>query len=135
MKKILLSILACILVATGLQAQEPIAEAAVQNSAVTLSPKELRKLRVARRNLHYNILGGPSYSPDFGLLIGGSALMTFSMQPKDSTLQRSVVPVNIAFIFEGGINLFSKPQLFFKHDRFRIFGNSATSIPWKTITA
>ena len=48
--------------------------------------------------------------------------MTFSMQPKDSTLQRSVVPVNIAFIFEGGINLFSKPQLFFKHDRFRIFG-------------
>ena len=122
MKKILLSILACILVATGLQAQEPIAEAAVQDSAVTLSPKELRKLRVARRNLHYNILGGPSYSPDFGLLIGGSALMTFSMQPKDSTLQRSVVPVNIAFIFEGGINLFSKPQLFFKHDRFRIFG-------------
>ena len=122
MKKILLSILACILVATGLQAQEPIAEAAVQDSAVTLSPKEPRKLRVARRNLHYNILGGPSYSPDFGLLIGGSALMTFSMQPKDSTLQRSVVPVNIAFIFEGGINLFSKPQLFFKHDRFRIFG-------------
>ena len=122
MKKILLSILACILVATGLQAQEPIAEAAVQDSAATLSPKELRKQRVARRNLHYNILGGPSYSPDFGLLIGGSALMTFSMQPKDSTLQRSVVPVNIAFIFEGGINLFSKPQLFFKHDRFRIFG-------------
>ena len=60
MKKILLSILACILVATGLQAQEPIAEAAVQDSAVTLSPKELRKLRVARRNLHYNILGGCS---------------------------------------------------------------------------
>ena len=28
----------------------------------------------------------------------------------------------IAFMFNGGINLFSKPQLFFKGDRFRIFG-------------
>ena len=25
-------------------------------------------------------------------------------------------------MFNGGINLFSKPQLFFKGDRFRIFG-------------
>ena len=28
--------------------------------------KELRRQRVAKRNLHYNILGGPSYTPDFG---------------------------------------------------------------------
>ena len=122
MKKILLSIFACILVATCLQAQEQDTDTLRQDSTTTLSAKELRKLRVAKRNLHYNILGGPSYSPDFGLLVGGSALMTFSMQPKDSTLQRSVVPINIAFIFNGGINLFSKPQLFFNHDRFRIFG-------------
>lgn len=88
----------------------------------TLSKKELHKQKVANRNLHYNILGGPSYSPDFGLLVGGSALMTFSMAPSDSTLQRSVVPMALAFMFDGGINLFSKPQLFFKHDRFRIFG-------------
>ena len=122
MKKILLSILTCILVIPCLQAQEQVTDTLRQDSAITLSSKELRNLRVAKRNLHYNILGGPSYSPDFGLLVGGSALMTFSMQPKDSTLQRSVVPINIAFIFNGGINLFSKPQLFFKHDRFRIFG-------------
>ena len=122
MKKILLSILTCILVIPCLQAQEQATDTLRQDSAITLSSKELRNLRVAKRNLHYNILGGPSYSPDFGLLVGGSALMTFSMQPKDSTLQRSVVPINIAFIFNGGINLFSKPQLFFKHDRFRIFG-------------
>ena len=87
-----------------------------------LDKKELRRLRVARRNFHYNILGGPSYSPDFGLLVGGSALMTFSLQPSDTALKRSVVPMAIAFMFDGGINLFSKPQLFFKGDRFRIFG-------------
>ncbi len=28
----------------------------------------------------------------------------------------------IALMFEGGLNLFTKPQLFFKGDRFRIFG-------------
>ena len=93
-----------------------------QDSIPALSKRELRRQRVARRNLHYNILGGPSYTPDFGLLIGGSGLMTFRMNPSDTTQQRSVVPVAIALMFNGGLNLFSKPQLFFKGDRFRIFG-------------
>ena len=84
--------------------------------------RELRRQRVAKRNLHYNILGGPSYSPDFGFLVGGSALMTFRMNPSDTTQRRSVVPMSIALIFNGGLNLMTKPQLFFKGDRFRIFG-------------
>ena len=93
-----------------------------------LSKRELRRQRVAKRNLHYNILGGPSYTPDFGLLIGGSALMTFRMNPSDTTQQRSVVPMAIALMFEGGLNLFTKPQLFFKGDRFRIFGTFSYKI-------
>lgn len=114
-------------VAGGLRAQEVAdtvssVDAVRDDSVQVLSKKELHKLRVAKRNFHYNILGGPSYSPDFGLLVGGSALMTFSTQPSDTLLKRSVVPIAIAFMFDGGINLFSKPQLFFKHDRFRIFG-------------
>ena len=87
-----------------------------------LSKRELRRQRVAKRNLHYNILGGPSYTPDFGLLVGGSALMTFRMNPSDTTQRRSVVPMAIALMFKGGLNLMTKPQLFFKGDRFRIFG-------------
>ena len=94
----------------------------LRDGSPSLSKRELRKQRVAQRNLHYNILGGPSYTPDFGVLVGGSALMTFRMNPSDTTQQRSVVPVAIAFMFKGGLNLFSKPQLFFKGDRFRIFG-------------
>ena len=78
------------------------------DSTPTLSKKELRRQRVAKRNLHYNILGGPSYTPDFGLLIGGSALMTFRMNPSDTTQQRSVVPMAIALMFEGGLNLFTQ---------------------------
>ena len=122
MKKSLLTLLLLLSVTLGLSAQETHAAPASNDSVPILSQKELRRQRVAQRNFHYNILGGPSYSPDFGLLIGGSALMTFSLQPSDSTLKRSVVPMAIAFMFDGGINLFSKPQLFFKGDRFRIFG-------------
>lgn len=92
------------------------------NSTPTLTKRELRRQRVAKRNLHYNILGGPSYTPDFGLLVGGSALLTFRMNPSDTTQRRSVIPTSIALIFKGGLNLMTKPQLFFRGDRFRIFG-------------
>lgn len=122
MKKLISILLLFALVATGIQAQQQNDTAVTNDTIPPLSKKELRKLKKANRNFHYNILGGPSYSPDFGLLVGGSALMTFSMAPKDTTLKRSVVPMALAFMFDGGINIFSKPQLFFKHDRFRIFG-------------
>ena len=92
----------------------------------TLSKRELRRERVAKRNLHYNILGGPSYTPDFGLLVGGSALMTFRMNPSDTTQRRSIVPMAIALMFKGGLNLMTKPQLFFKGDRFGTFSYKNT---------
>lgn len=92
------------------------------DTLTSLSKKELRKQRVAHRNLHYNILGGPSYTPDLGLLLGGSALLTFRMNPEDTTQLRSVVPMALAIMMEGGFTISSKPQLFFKGDRFRIFG-------------
>ena len=122
MKHFLYAFLLFWLITAGVQAQEVDSLSITTDTMRTPTKKELRKKRVAQRNFHYNILGGPSCSPDFGLLVGGSALMTFSMHPSDTLLKRSVVPMAIAFMFDGGINLFSKPQLFFKHDRFRIFG-------------
>ena len=130
-KEILLCITILQLVVFRVTAQEPTAakenlteQTTAYNDSIRharkQAAKELRRQKIANRNFHYNILGGPSYTPDFGVLVGGSALMTFSMAPKDSTLKRSVVPMAIAFMFDGGINLFSKPQLFFKGDRFRI---------------
>ena len=84
--------------------------------------KQLRKEEVAKRNLHYNILGGPSYTPDFGVLIGGTALFTFRMDPKDTLQLRSVIPSSIALMLNGGVSFQTKPQLFFRKDKFRIFG-------------
>ena len=39
------------------------------------------------------LLGGPSYTPDFGALIGGSALVAFRMNPSDTLQKRSVLPM------------------------------------------
>lgn len=87
-----------------------------------LSRREIRKMELAKRNLHYNILGGPGYTPDFGFVVGASALATFRMLPSDTALRRSVVPLNLGWQVEGGLSVTVKPQLFFKDDRFRIFG-------------
>ena len=75
-----------------------------------------------KKNVRFSILGGPGYTPDYGFLIGGSALFTFSVNPKDSLLKRSVLPISFAYMTEGGESVIIRPQLFFNSDRFRIFG-------------
>lgn len=121
MKKLLLFCLLSAGWASWLPAQE-LPAATNDSTHTTLTAKELHRQKVARRNLHYNILGGPSYTPDFGMLIGGSALMTFRMDARDTTMRRSVLPFAVAYLFEGGVNFMVKPQLFFRNDKFRIFG-------------
>lgn len=121
MKKYILFFIALSVTLTTVAKEESLAK--TDSTTTILTKKELHRQRVAQRNFHYNILGGPSYTPDFGVLIGGSALMTFRMNPKDTTMRRSVVPMALAFMFEGGgLNFMVKPQLFFKDDKFRIFG-------------
>ncbi len=124
MKKNILLILALLFTLSNLGfAQEIPSEIAVPDSAdSSLTKKMSRKERVRNRNFHYNILGGPGYTPDYGVVLGGGALMTFRMNPEDSTQLRSVVPASIAVMFKGGYNVSSRPQLFFKNDKFRIFG-------------
>lgn len=76
------------------------------------------------KNLRFSILGGPGYTPDFGFLIGGSALFTFQTYPSDTTLQRSVMPLSFGLTFAKplGVNVMVKPQIFFKEDKMRLFG-------------
>ena len=75
-----------------------------------------------KKNLRFSILGGPGYTPDYGFLIGGSALFTFSTNTSDTSLKRSVLPIAFAYMVNGGGSLIIKPQLFLNHDKFRIFG-------------
>ena len=123
MKITLLSLVLCLLCSLNMAAQGSDKGSNPEDTTIhQLSKKELRRRKVAKRNIHYNILGGPSYTPDFGALIGGSALVTFRMNPSDTLQKRSVLPMAVAVMFEGGLNLMVKPQLFFKNDKFRIFG-------------
>ena len=99
MKRYITGIITLLLSVTALSAQEGMNLMITGNDTTpALTKRELRKQKVAKRNLHYNILGGPSYTPDFGAVLGGSALMTFRMNPSDTTQLRSVVPVAIAFL-------------------------------------
>ena len=85
MKIILLSLLLCLFCSWNVAAQGNDMSCYPEDTiAHQLSKKELRRRKVAKRNIHYNILGGPSYTPDFGALIGGSALVTFRMNPSDT---------------------------------------------------
>ena len=75
-----------------------------------------------QRNLRFSMLGGPGYTPDYGVLLGGSALFTFSANVQDTALKRSVVPIAFAWMVKGGGMILVRPQFFFRQDRFRIFG-------------
>ena len=82
MKITLLSLVLCLLCSLNMAAQGSDIGSNPEDTTIhQLSKKELRRRKVAKRNIHYNILGGPSYTPDFGALIGGSALVTFRMNP------------------------------------------------------
>ncbi len=74
------------------------------------------------KNLRFSALGGPGFSPDAGVLLGGSLLFTFSTDPADTILRRSVVPVALAYFFNGGGTIIMRPQVFLNHDRMRLFG-------------
>ncbi|MGL4364727.1 MAG: BamA/TamA family outer membrane protein [Bacteroidales bacterium] len=76
------------------------------------------------RNLRLSALGGPGYTPDFGFVLGGSSLLTFSTNPRDTNLLRSVVPLAFALTFNKkiGFNLVFNPQIYFNADKFRLTG-------------
>lgn len=132
MKITLLSLVLCLLCSLNMAAQGSDIGSNPEDTTIhQLSKKELRRRKVAKRNIHYNILGGPSYTPDFGALIGGSALVTFRMNPSDTLQKRSVLPMAVAVMFEGGLNLMVKPQLFFKMINSVFLENSLTRIHWR----
>ncbi|MFI3240421.1 MAG: BamA/TamA family outer membrane protein [Bacteroidales bacterium] len=77
------------------------------------------------KNLRFSILGGPGYTPDYGFLIGGSALMTFNLPGMEGNIKRSVLPIAFALSFGNsvGLSLMIKPQLFFNKDNMQLMGD------------
>ncbi|MFR9513471.1 MAG: BamA/TamA family outer membrane protein [Rikenellaceae bacterium] len=76
------------------------------------------------KNARFSILGGPGYTPDYGFLVGGSALTTFDFRGMEGVEKRSVLPVAFSLSFGRGVDasIVVRPQLFIAQDRIRVMG-------------
>lgn len=75
----------------------------------------------AHKNIWASILGGPSYTPEASLGIGGALLASFRMNKHDSISQRSFLPVGFNISINGTFVLAGAGTLFLKENKFRIY--------------
>lgn len=112
--------------------QESTVTAGLQDSASLSSRLNWRQLKQFRRQMRrdsirankkiwMSILGGPSYTPEASLGIGGAVLMTFRMNRNDSVSQRSFIPVGFNVSINGTFAAAGAGTLFFNENKFRIY--------------
>ncbi len=94
------------------------------STGVDIESNKKKKKEKKDKNFKFSILGGPGYSPDYGFSIGLATLMTFRAVKSDTSLQRSVIPLNFTMSFGKplGFTLISKPYIYFKDDKIRLQG-------------
>ncbi|MFI3302021.1 MAG: BamA/TamA family outer membrane protein [Rikenellaceae bacterium] len=106
------------------QESDPMILDVVDNLLLEQQKRE-RKEHREQKNFRFSALGGPGYTPDYGFVVGGSALMTFRMAGMEPTERRSVVPFMFSLSFGGDVSLslLLRPQLYINHDRIRLSGD------------
>lgn len=77
----------------------------------------------ARKPVWWSILGGPSYTPEGSLGIGGAVLASFKMNRHDSIAQRSFIPAGFNMTINGTFVVAGAGTLFFNENKFRIYIN------------
>ncbi|MEG1634735.1 MAG: BamA/TamA family outer membrane protein [Rikenellaceae bacterium] len=95
------------------------------------SPRALkqyeRKLRRdsirAKKKVWLSILGGPSYTPEASIGIGGALLASFRLSKNDSVSQRSFLPIGFNLSLNGTVVIAGGGTLFFNENRFRIYAS------------
>lgn len=100
-------------------------DSVIVSENISLPAKSNKKKKdKSSKNFKFSILGGPGYSPDYGFSIGLATLMTFRTVKSDTSLQRSVIPINFNLTFGKpmGFTVISKPYIYFKEDRIRLQG-------------
>lgn len=86
--------------------------------------RQLRKDSIrARKNIWWSILGGPSYTPEASLGVGGAVLASFRMNKQDTISQRSFLPAGLNLSINGTIVAAGAGTFFFNENRFRIYMN------------
>lgn len=89
-----------------------------------LFEKKLRKDSIrAHKKVWTSILGGPSYTPEASVGVGGAILMSFRIDSKDTISQRSFLPMGFNVSVNGTFILAGAGSLFFNENKFRIYTN------------
>ena len=70
-----------------------------------------------------SVLGGPSYTPEASLGVGGAMLMSFKMDKKDTISQRSFLPVGFNLSLNGTVVVAGAGTFFFNRDKYRLYMN------------
>ena len=66
--------------------------------------RQLRKDSIrAHKKIWWSVLGGPSYTPEASLGVGGAVLASFRMNKNDTISQRSFLPAGINLSINGTI--------------------------------
>lgn len=68
-----------------------------------------------------SVLGGPSYTPEASLGVGGAMLMSFRMDKKDTVSQRSFLPIGFNLSLNGTIVVAGSGTFFFYEDKYRLY--------------
>ena len=97
----------------------------------TLTEKQLKRYRKqqrkdsirANKNLWLSILGGPSYTPEASVGVGGAMLASFRFNKADTVSQRSFLPIGFNLSLNGTIVVAGAGTFFFNENRFRIYVN------------
>ena len=68
-----------------------------------------------------SVLGGPSYTPEASLGVGGAMLMSFKMDKEDTVSQRSFLPIGFNLSLNGTIVVAGSGTFFFNRDKYRLY--------------
>lgn len=84
--------------------------------------KKLRRDSIrAKQRVWWSVLGGPSYTPEASLGLGGALLATFKIKKTDTISYRSFVPVGFNVSLNGTYVVAGTASLFFNENKFRIY--------------
>lgn len=113
------SLVACILfsIYTPLNCQE------ISKNEKKAARKAKKQYKIDNGKFLILPLAGPAYTPELGLTLAGSVLMSFKTNPKDSLIQRSSTPVSIGITSTGAYFIGTRITTFWRRDTWRIYAD------------
>ncbi|MFY0628181.1 MAG: BamA/TamA family outer membrane protein [Reichenbachiella sp.] len=85
--------------------------------------KETKERKIKEGRWMIMPLAGPAYTPELQFTVAGGVMTSFRTDKKDTTLQRSSMPVMLGVSSTGALFFGTKVTSFWKSDKLRIYGD------------